>query len=255
MSTTRRPSNRRSNPSPRPAPVQNRARAQVQPDHSPHDAPRAALLYKPFGVLTQFRAERGTPDAPSRPTLASLFPHHGYAAAGRLDRDSEGLIVLTRDGRLQARIAQPPRAGRHQQPRWGKTYWVQVEGRRGETAIDPAALEQLARGVTLNDGPTRPAIARAIPEPDLPARDPPIRFRREIPTFWIALTLFEGRNRQVRRMTAAVGYPTLRLVRAAIGPWTLEGLSPGAWRWLSEAELTAAKTSTHAPSSIPRTSV
>lgn len=200
------------------------ARAEASAD----PRPRAALLYKPYGVLTQFRAERGVPASQTRPTLASLFPHHGYAPAGRLDRDSEGLIVLTRDGRLQARIAEPARAGRS--PGWGKTYWAQVEGRRGESAIDPAALEQLARGVVLNDGPTRPALARALPDPALPDRDPPIRFRRAIPTFWIELTLFEGRNRQVRRMTAAVGYPTLRLVRVSIGPWSLAGLTPGAWR-------------------------
>lgn len=187
--------------------------------------PRAALVYKPYGVLTQFRPERSTDSAESpepvtqatpkpRPTLASLFPFHGYSAAGRLDRDSEGLLILTRDGRLQAAITHP----RH---RWVKTYWAEVEGHRGETDIDAAALECLAKGVDLNDGPTRICDVRSIPTPQLPLRDPPVRFRREIPTFWIELKLREGRNRQVRRMTAAVGYPTLRLIRVAIGPWSL----------------------------------
>ena len=171
------------------------------------------LLNKPFGVLTKFT------DAHGRPTLASLVPVGGVYPAGRLDADSEGLLVLTSDGALQARVSQP----RHH---WKKTYWAQVEGEIGEEAI-----ERLQRGVVLSDGPTRPAEARRIAEPaDLWPRDPPIRFRKSIPTSWVELVLSEGRNRQVRRMTAAVGHPTLRLIRYAVGPWTLEGLAPGQWR-------------------------
>jgi 23S rRNA pseudouridine2457 synthase len=171
------------------------------------------LVNKPYGVLTKFT------DAQGRPTLAGLVPCAGVYPAGRLDADSEGLVVLTSDGSLQARIAHP----RH---KWPKTYWAQVEGEVGE-----AALERLRRGVVLRDGPTLPAAAQRMPEPgDLWPRDPPIRFRRDIPTSWIELTLTEGRNRQVRRMTAAVGHPTLRLIRYAVGPWTIAGLSPGEWR-------------------------
>jgi 23S rRNA pseudouridine2457 synthase len=168
------------------------------------------LLNKPFGVLAKFT------DAQGRPTLAPLVSVAGVYPAGRLDADSEGLLVLTSDGALQARIAHP----RHH---WKKTYWAQVEGEIGEEAV-----ERLRRGVVLADGPTRPAEARRIEEPPgLWPRDPPIRFRKSIPTSWIELTLGEGRNRQVRRMTAAVGHPTLRLIRYAVGPWTLEGLAPG----------------------------
>lgn len=175
------------------------------------------LLNKPFGVLTKFT------DAQGRPTLASLVPLPGVYPAGRLDADSEGLLVLTSDGSLQARISDPHH-------RWKKTYWAQVEGE-----IDDAALERLRRGVVLADGPTRPAAARRIPEPAaLWPRDPPIRFRKSVPTSWVELTIGEGRNRQVRRMTAAVGHPTLRLIRYAVGPWTLEGLAPGQWREVAE---------------------
>jgi len=139
--------------------------------------------------------------------------------AGRLDADSEGLLLLTNDGRLQARISDP----RHKME---KTYWVQVEG----VPID-AALVALRQGVQLNDGPTRPARAKLIPQPEpLWAREPSVRFRQSIPTSWLELVISEGRNRQVRRMTAAVGYPTLRLIRAAIGPYSLDGLVPGMWR-------------------------
>lgn len=176
--------------------------------------PRVILLNKPFDVLCQF-----TDREAGRATLADFLPVPGVYAAGRLDRDSEGLVVLTDDGALQARLSQP----RHKMP---KLYWAQVEGQ--PTA---EALEKLRRGVLLRDGPTLPAGAEAMAEPaGLWPRDPPIRFRAAIPTAWIALTLREGRNRQVRRMTAAVGFPTLRLIRWAVGPWTLEGLAPGQWR-------------------------
>ncbi len=176
--------------------------------------PRLILLNKPFDVLPQF-----TDRAQERATLADFVPVQGVYPAGRLDRDSEGLLVLTDDGALIARIAEP----RHKMP---KVYWAQVEGEPTDEA-----LERLRRGVALNDGPTLPAEARRIAEPaPLWPRDPPIRHRASIPTAWIELTLREGRNRQVRRMTAAVGFPTLRLIRWAVGEWTLEGLQPGQWR-------------------------
>jgi len=178
------------------------------------------LLNKPYGVLAKF-TDRG-----GRPTLASLVPHREVYPAGRLDADSEGLVILTDDGRLQARIAHP----RHH---WPKTYRVQVEGEIGEDA-----LERLRSGVRLQDGPTRPARCRRIAEPaGLWPRDPPVRFRKSVPTSWLELTLTEGRNRQVRRMTAAVGHPTLRLIRWAVGAWTLDGLAPGEWREVASSEL------------------
>jgi 23S rRNA pseudouridine2457 synthase len=174
---------------------------------------RLLLLNKPHGVICQFTSEGG------HRTLKDLVPVPGVYPAGRLDTDSEGLLALTDDGALQTMIADP----RHKME---KLYWAQVEGEP-----EDEALARLARGVELSDGLTLPARARRIEEPPaLWPRDPPIRFRKAIPTSWIELALREGRNRQVRRMTAAVGLPTLRLIRAAIGPWALEGLAPGQWR-------------------------
>ena len=175
---------------------------------------RLILFNKPFEVLSQF-TDRGSPTA--RQTLSDYIKVPGVYPAGRLDRDSEGLLLLTDDGRLQARIADP----KFKLP---KTYWVQVEG-----DITDEALAALRAGVMLNDGMTRPARAERIEAPDLWQRDPPVRFRKSVPDCWISLTIAEGRNRQVRRMTAAVGYPTLRLVRWAIGDWTLDGIAPGTW--------------------------
>lgn len=178
---------------------------------SPH--PRLIRFNKPYGVLSQF-----TPEGRWR-GLKDFIELPGVYVAGRLDADSEGLLLLTDDGKLQARIADP-------RFKMEKTYWVQVEG-----VPDEAALAALRRGVQLKDGPTLPARARVIEEPaGLWEREPPIRVRQSIPTSWIELVIREGRNRQVRRMTAAVGLPTLRLIRAAIGPYTLDGLAPGHWQ-------------------------
>ncbi|MEM9550090.1 MAG: pseudouridine synthase [Pseudomonadota bacterium] len=178
---------------------------------------RLILFNKPFDVLSQF-TDRGTQGS-TRPTLSDFIDCPGVYPAGRLDRDSEGLLLLTDDGRLQARITQP----RSKNP---KTYWVQVEG-----IPDDEALARLRAGVTLKDGPTRPAEATRIDEPvGLWPRTRPIRLRKSIPDCWISLTLTEGRNRQVRRMTASVGHPTLRLIRARVGDWSLDGLAPGDWR-------------------------
>ncbi|MCC6478015.1 pseudouridine synthase [Sphingorhabdus sp.] len=177
---------------------------------------RLILFNKPYGVLPQF-TDRGTAGSP-RPTLSGFIDVPGVYPAGRLDMDSEGLLLLTGDGRLQARIAEP----RHKMP---KTYLVQVEG-----DIDDAALETLRKGVRLKDGMTLPAEAERIDDPQLWPRDPPVRFRKSVPDCWISLTIREGRNRQVRRMTAAVGFPTLRLVRWAVGAWNLDGLLPGEHR-------------------------
>lgn len=171
------------------------------------------LLNKPYDVLCQFT------DGDGRATLADFVDVKGVYPAGRLDRDSEGLVILTDDGRLQARIADP----RHKME---KTYFAQVEG-----VVTPAALQALSHGVTLKDGPTLPARARAVAPPAwLWPRTPPIRARKSVPDGWIELTLREGRNRQVRRMCAAVGLPCLRLIRWRVGDWALEGLAPGAWR-------------------------
>ncbi|KIC48712.1 rRNA large subunit pseudouridine synthase E [Tateyamaria sp. ANG-S1] len=174
------------------------------------------LFNKPYGVLSQF-TDKGTEGSP-RPTLSNYIDIPGVYAAGRLDRDSEGLMVLTSDGRLQAKIAHP----KYKAP---KTYLAQVEG-----TITEDALTHLRTGITLKDGPTKPAKARAIAPPDIWDRDPPIRVRKSVPDSWLELTLTEGRNRQVRRMTAHVGFPTLRLIRVQIGHWTLDNLQPGDWR-------------------------
>ncbi len=173
------------------------------------------LFNKPHGVLSQF-TDSGTETA--RPTLSAYIDVPGVYPAGRLDRDSEGLLLLTDDGKLQARIADP----KYKTP---KSYLVQVEGDAAEDSLD-----QLRKGVRLKDGTTRPADVERIAVPDLWPRDPPVRFRKSVPDCWLKLTIREGRNRQVRRMTAAVGLPTLRLVRWSIGDWTLEDLQLGEWR-------------------------
>jgi len=171
------------------------------------------LLNKPFRVLSQFR------DADGRATLGDYLDVPGVYPAGRLDYDSEGLILLTDDGRLQARISQP-------KSRTRKTYWAQVEG--GPTSEQ---LDQLVSGVELKDGPANAVTAFEIAEPPwLWERDPPIRYRASITDSWIEVVLTEGRNRQVRRMTAAVGLPTLRLIRYSVGDWTVDGLRPGEWK-------------------------
>ncbi len=180
------------------------------------------LFNKPFQVLSQFTSTDG------KKSLANFIRAPGMRAAGRLDYDSEGLLLLTDEGALQARLADP---------RWKveKVYWAQVEGEIGEEA-----LADLRSGIDLNDGRTLPAHAERIDEPtDLWPRDPPIRFRQAIPTSWVRLGIREGRNRQVRRMTAAVGHPTLRLVRWSVGPWTLEGIQPGEFKAVDEKEVAA----------------
>jgi 23S rRNA pseudouridine2457 synthase len=178
------------------------------------------LFWKPYGVLTQFTDQEG------RSTLKDYVDQPGVYPVGRLDQDSEGLLLLTDDGPLAHRLTDP----RFDHP---KTYWAQVEGIPSQSSI-----QALTRGVTIQNYRTRPARVRILdPEPDLPPRHVPIRFRKAIPTAWIELILTEGKNRQVRRMTATVGFPTLRLVRVAIGTLTLEGLAPGAWRWLTNPEI------------------
>ncbi|MDD9921535.1 MAG: pseudouridine synthase [Boseongicola sp.] len=176
---------------------------------------RVILLNKPFGVLSQFTDGKSPTE---RPTLSGFGLPAGVYAAGRLDRDSEGLLVLTDDGKLQARITSP-------RTQMEKRYLVQVEG-------DPmdADLEPLRFGLDLKDGRTRPASAKLIDPPDLWPRDPPVRFRKSVPDRWIEVTITEGRNRQVRRMCAAIGFPCLRLVRWQVGKWQLDGLAPGEWR-------------------------
>ena len=171
------------------------------------------LFNKPFGVLTQFT------DSEGRKTLADFIDDKGVYAAGRLDKDSEGLLVLTDDGKLQHRIAHPEK-------KMSKTYWVQVEGTPEESDLD-----KLREGIELKDGVTKPAKVQKIAEPYLLwERDPPVRFRKSIPDSWIEITIAEGKNRQVRRMTAAMGFPTLRLIRYRVGSWTIDGLDNGAWK-------------------------
>ena len=183
------------------------------------------LFNKPFGVLCQFSP------SPGRQTLKDFVALPAVYPAGRLDADSEGLVVLTGDGRLQHRISDPA----HKQV---KTYFVQVEG-----IVTAEALQKLARGIDLGDFITRPAEASAVDEPaGLWPRQPPIRVRKNIPTSWLCLRITEGKNRQVRRMTAATGFPTLRLVRYAVGDWTIDALAPGSWRSLDDAQLPSAAT-------------
>ncbi|MBV1917084.1 MAG: pseudouridine synthase [Sphingomonadaceae bacterium] len=177
---------------------------------------RLVLFNKPHGVLCQF-TDRGTAGS-KRPTLSDFIKVPGVYPAGRLDLDSEGLLLLTDDGGLQARIADP-------KFRLPKTYLVQVEG-----DVSEASLDALRQGLRLKDGLTRPAEVERIDDPAIWPRDPPVRFRKTVPDCWLKLTIREGRNRQVRRMTAAVGHPTLRLVRWRIGDWTIEGIEPGEWR-------------------------
>ncbi|MGP1615182.1 MAG: pseudouridine synthase [Pollutimonas bauzanensis] len=194
------------------SPLHSRKSAARRTAKAPPEEPRLLALNKPYGVLAQFS------DDQARATLKDFVMPPGVYPAGRLDRDSEGLLLLTNDGRLQARIADP----KH---KMAKTYWVQVEGEPTREQ-----LQRLCAGVELKDGPTLPARARLLDEPQLWERHPPVRFRKSIPTAWLELVIHEGRNRQVRRMTAAVGLPTLRLVRIRIGPWSLDGLPPGQWR-------------------------
>ncbi len=182
--------------------------------------PRVILFNKPYGVLSQF-TDKGTEGSP-RPTLSKFIDEKGFYPAGRLDRDSEGLMVLTDHGPLQARIANP-------KYKLEKTYLVMVEG-----TPDEASLNALRAGVTLKDGRTRPANVQQIDAPEtLWPRDPPVRFRKSVPDAWLSISITEGRNRQVRRMTAHVGLPTLRLIRLSVGDWQLNELRPGAWRFAS----------------------
>lgn len=185
--------------------------------------PPVILLNKPFHVLSQF-SDRDRPDAP-RATLAQFIDAPNFRAAGRLDYDSEGLLVLTADGPLQHRITHPKK-------QFWKRYWVQVEG-----SIDEQACAALSQGVLLKDGVTLPARALPMAPPAVWPRTPPIRERKSVPDSWLDLSIIEGRNRQIRRMTAAVGYPTLRLIRVAIGPWQLGNLQPGDYR-MESATLT-----------------
>ncbi|CAA9550715.1 Ribosomal large subunit pseudouridine synthase E [uncultured Synechococcales cyanobacterium] len=191
---------------------------------------RYLLFYKPYGVLTQFSASEGGQHS----TLKDYIPVPSVYPVGRLDRDSEGLLLLTNDGQMQHRLSDR----RFYHPR---TYWVQVE-----RIPDAAALQQLRQGIEIQNYRTRAAVVQLLgAEPDLPPRDPPIRWRKQVPTTWLEVTLTEGRNRQVRRMTAAVGFPTLRLVRVAIAHLRLTGLEPGQWRDLTQTELKQLNQLTH----------